>query len=130
MSEQKGYYKKVEKIIHHEATAGIPEQCHYETIKEYANGGKDVKKVIDVEGVPAKEAWDETVYEEVYIPYTQKELDELRIAELKKLLSDSDYKAIKYAEGILTPEEYAPIKALRQSYRAEINMLEARINIA
>ena len=30
------------------------------------------------------------------------------ISQLKKALSDTDYKAIKYAEGILTEEEYAP----------------------
>ena len=122
-----GYYKQVEKIVHHEATAGVPEQFHYETIKEYDNGGKDVKKVIDVVGVPAKEAWDEIVSEDVWVPYTQKELDELRIKELKQLLADSDYKAIKYAEGVLSAADYAPIKALRESYRAEINVLEARI---
>ena len=37
----------------------------------------------------------------------------LRIEILKCKLNDSDYKAIKYAEGILTEEEYAPIKAER-----------------
>ena len=30
----------------------IKEQWHYETIKEYPNGGKDVEKVIDVVGQP------------------------------------------------------------------------------
>lgn len=47
-----------------------------------------------------------------------------RIAELKQLLAETDYKAIKYAEGQLTAEEYEPIKAQRQSWRDEINNLE------
>ena len=38
-----------------------------------------------------------------------------KILELKKNLSDTDYKAIKYAEGFITEEDYAPIKAQRQA---------------
>ena len=47
-----------------------------------------------------------------------------RIEELKSELASTDYKAIKYAEGWLTDEEYAPIKAERQAIRDEINVLE------
>ena len=43
---------------------------------------------------------------------------------LKKQLLDTDYKAIKYAEGLISDEEYAPIKAERQRIRDEINALE------
>ena len=46
---------------------------------------------------------------------------------LKKKLADTDYKAIKYAEGIISDEEYAPIKAERQRIRDEINELEKEI---
>lgn len=51
-----------------------------------------------------------------------------RINELKQLLTDSDYKAIKFAEGQMTEEEYAPIKAQRQAWRDEINELEESIS--
>lgn len=125
---ENGRYLEKEKIIHHEAVEGVPEVAHYEVIKEYANGGKDVKKVIDVPAVPAQPAWDEVVKEKVFVPFTQKELDFMRIDELKLMLKNSDYKAIKYAEGLITEIEYAPIKAQRQSYRAEINALEAKYN--
>lgn len=47
-----------------------------------------------------------------------------RIAQLKRFLTESDYQAIKFAEGWLTEEEYAPIKIQRQNWRNEINMLE------
>lgn len=123
---EKGYYIEQEKIIHHEAIQGVEEKSHLEVVRTYANGGKDLKKVIDVEAVEAKPAWDEVVKEQVFVPYTQKDLDLMRINELKALLAQSDYKAIKYAEGVISEAEYAPIKAQRQSYRAEINVLEAK----
>ena len=47
------------------------------------------------------------------------------ISQLKKALSDTDYKAIKYAEGQISESEYASVKAERQSYRDRINELEA-----
>lgn len=48
----------------------------------------------------------------------------LQIEILKHKLSLTDYKAIKYAEGWISEEEYAPIKAERQALREEINRLE------
>lgn len=69
-------YLRPESIIsmHHEATEEVKEVGHYEVIAEYPNGGKDVKWVIDVPGVEAKEAWDE--YEDIqrYILYTEEQL--------------------------------------------------------
>ena len=47
-----------------------------------------------------------------------------RIAELKKFLAESDYKAIKYAEGAISEAEYTITKAQRQGWRDEINTLE------
>ena len=49
----------------------------------------------------------------------------LEITQLKKQLSDTDYKAIKYAEGQISESEYASIRAERQGYRDQINELEA-----
>ena len=46
------------------------------------------------------------------------------ITQLKKQLSDTDYKAIKYAEGQISEEDYASVKAERQGYRDRINYLE------
>ena len=51
----------------------------------------------------------------------------LRIEILKSKLKESDYKAIKYSEGWLTEEEYAPVKAERQALREEINKLEQEL---
>lgn len=43
---------------------------------------------------------------------------------LKSQLAETDYKAIKYAEGWITAEEYAETKAQRQAWRDRINELE------
>lgn len=64
-------------LAHHPAVEEVPEQWHYETIKEYPGGGRDVVKVIDVVGVEAKEAWDEYETIQRYILYTDEELKEI-----------------------------------------------------
>lgn len=50
-----------------------------------------------------------------------------QISTLKAQLSSTDYKAIKFAEGWITEEEYAPIKEERQNIRNQINELEAKL---
>lgn len=73
-----GYLKEGIQIVRHEAVKGVEEKFHYETIKEYPNGGKDVQKVIDVPGVEAKEAWEEEVPVYRYVLYTEEELAAIR----------------------------------------------------
>lgn len=75
---EKGYLKEDSLfIMHHEAIEAVEEQGHWETIAEYPNGGKDVEWFVDVEGVEAKEPWDE--YEDIlrYVLYTPEELAEI-----------------------------------------------------
>lgn len=50
-----------------------------------------------------------------------------QIYDLKQKLTQTDYKAIKYSEGLLTDEEYAEVKAQRQAWRDEINRLEEKL---
>lgn len=61
-------------VAHHPAVEEVPEQWHYETIKEYPGGGRDVVKVVDVPWVEAKAAWDEYETIKRYVPYTEEEL--------------------------------------------------------
>ena len=51
-----------------------------------------------------------------------------RIFELKMNLQETDYKAIKYAEGELPYAEYEPVRKQRREWRAEINRLEQQLN--
>lgn len=46
------------------------------------------------------------------------------VQEYKQKLRETDYKAIKYAEGLISETDYAPIKAERENYRKAINSLE------
>lgn len=79
--------------VEHPAQEGVPELSHYETVAEYPNGGKDVRKIIDVPGVPAQAAWTEQVPIQRYIRYTAEELaaqeEERKKAEAWKKLPDT-----------------------------------------
>ena len=69
-----GWLRDETEAMKHPAQAGVPELSHYETVAEYPNGGKDVRKIIDREGVPAQDAWTEQVPIQRYILYTAEEL--------------------------------------------------------
>ena len=69
-----GWLRDETEAVEHPAQEGVPELSHYETVAEYPNGGKDVRKVIDREGVPARDAWTEQVPIQRYILYTAEEL--------------------------------------------------------
>lgn len=80
--------------VHHDAVEGVEEVSHVEVLKEYYETGPDgepvldedghkivfgmdVKTIIDVPGVEAKDAWDEQEEIQRYIPYTAEELDKI-----------------------------------------------------
>ena len=49
------------------------------------------------------------------------------ITALKQLLTNSDYKALKYSEGLISDIEYAETKNYRENLRAQINQLEEEL---
>ena len=49
------------------------------------------------------------------------------IFEIKGKLAQTDYQAIKFAEGEMTAEEYAPIKAQRKEWREQINAFQKEL---
>ncbi len=51
------------------------------------------------------------------------------IEELKQKLFNTDYQAIKFAEGLISEKEYAPIKEERQAWRDRINELEVQLGV-
>jgi len=69
-----GYLTGSTEEVTHPAVEGVEEQWHWETVTEYPNGGKDVQKVVDLPGVPAREEWVEQVPIQKYIRYTAEEL--------------------------------------------------------
>ena len=76
-----GWLHDETEAVEHPAQEGVPELSHYETVAEYPSGGKDVRKVIDREGVPARDAWTEQVPIQRYIRYTAEELAARKKAE-------------------------------------------------
>lgn len=52
---------------------------------------------------------------------------ETQINELKEKLRETDYQAIKYAEGLITKTNYLAIKNQRQEWRNKINELEGEV---
>lgn len=78
-----GWLEDSTRTVHHDAVPGVTEQWHYEVAKVYPNGGKELKRVIDVPGAAAQKAWDEKITIKIYHPYTQEELDAMAEAENK-----------------------------------------------
>ena len=69
-----GYLVNDTEPLEHPAVEGVEEVSHYETVAEYPNGGRDVRKVIDTPGVAAKAAWIEQVPIQRYVRYTAEEM--------------------------------------------------------
>ena len=86
-------------ISHHPAVEAAAEQWHYETIAEYPNGGRDVKRVVDIPGVEAKDAWDEYDTVQRYVPYTEEELAAMEEARNKPTPQDD-------ADAMMIDHEY------------------------
>lgn len=88
-----GYLTNDTEKITHPAVEGVEELFHYETVAEYPNGGKDVRKIVDRQGVQAQEAWTEQVPIQKYIRYTAEELaaqeEERKKAEAREKLPET-----------------------------------------
>ena len=87
-----GWLHDETEAVEHPAQEGVPELSHYETVAEYPSGGRDVRKVIDREGVPAQDAWTEQVPIQRYILFTAEELaaqeEERKKAEAREKLPE------------------------------------------
>ena len=88
-----GYLTDDTQPLEHPAQEAVAEVAHYETVAEYPGGGKDVQRVVDVPGVPGREAWTEQVPIQKYIRYTAEELaaqeEERKKAEAREKLPDT-----------------------------------------
>ena len=126
--------------VHHAATEAIEEVFHYVTVAEYPNGGKDIEKVIDIPGVPAREAWDEYETVQRYVEFSAAEKIRSQIAALKQKLAQTDYITAKAVDAMTSADsltallaalknirtEYADVLAQRAAWRKEINELEGK----
>lgn len=58
------------------AVAEVKEKGHYREIRSYANGGKDLEWVIDVEGVKGMPEREEVEEYYIFHPYTEEEREQ------------------------------------------------------
>lgn len=94
---------------------------YYEVGVEIKNG-KARKVILTSETkLERRNSMDEAIAQALLAKYASED----RVAELKQLLSNSDYISCKIAEGAATREEYEEIIAQRQEWRYEINQLES-----
>lgn len=98
-------YLKIDKILiaSHPAVEAVEEQFHYE-YETFPNGGRIRKKIIDVDGVEAQEAWDE--YEDIYryILYTAEQL-----AEMEAERKEAEEKQTRYDDLIANGVTWADL---------------------
>ena len=99
--------------------------AHYETVAEYPGGGRDVRKVIDVPGVPAQAAWTEQVPVQRYIRYTEEELAAREEARKKQEAKDKLPETVAALQAAL---EDADALNVDQEYR--LTLLELGITDA
>lgn len=53
-----------------------------------------------------------------------------KLAELRQLLNNTDYKAIKFAEGAMSAQEFEPVRLKRQAWREAYNAIEETQTVA
>ena len=117
-----GYLVDDTEPVEHPAVEGVEEVSHYETVTEYP-GGRDVRKVIDVPGVPAQAAWTEQVPIQKYIRYTAEELAAQEEARKKQEAKD---KLPETVAALQSAQADADALNVDQAYR--LTLLELNIS--
>lgn len=107
----------------------ITNEFSYQTFPLNEKTAIDIPKDILIE-IGKTKCFD--VEHQCVIPYDNSEEVKItninkQINELKQKLAQTDYQAIKYAEGRMSGAEYAPIGEQRQAWRDEINNLEKQL---
>ena len=118
-----GYLVDDTEPVEHPAVEGVEEVSHYETVAEYPGGGRDVRKVIDVPGVPAQAAWTEQVPVQRYIRYTAEELAAQEEARKKQEAKDKLPETVAALQAALADADEMNVD---QAYR--LTLLELNVS--
>ena len=118
-----GYLVDDTEPVEHPAVEGVEEVSHYETVTEYPGGGRDVRKVIDVPGVPAQAAWTEQVPVQRYIRYTAEELAAQEEARKKQEAKDKLPETVAALQAALADADETNVD---QAYR--LTLLELNVS--
>lgn len=117
-------------VVNEPEVQGVEEQGHYEVIETYPNGGKDVKWVIDVEGVeymPAR-TYEEDIF--VYVLYTKEELEKIKQQKYENAIVEKirqrytiDQELAILRQRDSKPEEFAEYNAYVEQCKQEAKTL-------
>ena len=118
-----GYLTADTEEITHPAVDGVEEQWHWETVTEYPSGGRDVQRVVDVPGVPARPAWTEQLPIKRYIRYTAKELAAQEEARKKQEAKDKLPETVAALQAALADADALNVD---QAYR--LTLLELNVS--
>ena len=114
---------------HHEAVEAKEAVYDRILIKEYPSGGKEYKTVLVTPATEAKEAWDEYENIQVYIPYTENELQQQYENAVNTLIREKYTLSQELAilrQRDSKPEEYAAYNAYCEDCKAQA---KAKYNI-
>ena len=118
-----GYLTDDTQPLEHPAQEAVAEVAHYETVAEYPGGGKDVQRVVDVPGVPAKPAWTEQLPIKRYIRYTAEELAAQEEARKKQEAKDKLPETVAALQAALADADEMNVD---QAYR--LTLLELNVS--
>ncbi len=103
----------------------VKEQGHYETIKEYSNGGKDVKWVVDVKGVKYQPQSIRKIPITIYVPYSEDEIKQLQITSKIQRLEELT-KDFAQVEAGLVIDDLEERKAEFRTLLNEVRILQGK----
>ena len=118
-----GYLTDDTQPLEHPAQKAVAEVAHYETVAEYPSGGRDVQRVVDVPGVPAKPAWTEQLPIKRYIRYTAEELAAQEEARKKQEAKDKLPETVAALQAALADADEMNVD---QAYR--LTLLELNVS--
>ena len=118
-----GYLTDDTQPLEHPAQEAVAEVAHYETVAEYPGGGKDVQRVVDVPGVPARPAWTEQLPIKRYIRYTAEELAAQEEARKKQEAKDKLPETVAALQAALADADALNVE---QAYR--LTLLELNVS--
>ena len=105
-------YKNAETKTNTDGTQSVTADMHTLTMRTYDGLLAEVKGDFDF-------YWAKAVLRDA------EKVKETEIAELQKLLDDTDYESTKHNEGAITDVQFANLKAARENWRAAIRELRA-----
>ena len=118
-----GYLTDDTQPLEHPAQEAVAEVAHYETVAEYPSGGRDVQRVVDVPGVPARPAWTEQLPIKRYIRYTAEELAAQEEARKKQEAKDKLPETVAALQAALADADEMNVD---QAYR--LTLLELNVS--